>query len=225
MAARSAGGTTELSIPEIKIRRVVLRVVCNTPLMTHQWSSKAFRQMEEKQQQRAEADQKKAPKVPEEDFEAAIYRLPDGSPGIPARAFKKAVVAAATQLDGVTKVFLRGAFHVIGDAVASVNGEQGELRPTDLIRIHGGDPTMRTDMVRVGGISKTADIRYRPEWGTWYCDVPVLLNVQSLSIERLVHLFNLAGFAVGVGEWRPEKDGMHGMFRVESVDDQGEHRG
>jgi hypothetical protein len=29
-----------------------------------------------------------------------------------------------------------------------------------------------------------------------------------------MNLLNTAGFAVGVGEWRPEKDGQYGMFRV-----------
>jgi len=27
-------------------------------------------------------------------------------------------------------------------------------------------------------------------------------------------LFNVAGFAIGVGDWRPQKDGSNGMFRV-----------
>jgi hypothetical protein len=31
-----------------------------------------------------------------------------------------------------------------------------------------------------------------------------------------VNLFNVAGFAVGVGEWRPERDGSNGMFHVQT---------
>jgi hypothetical protein len=198
------------------MQRVVLRIQGNSPLMTHAWSTKAVRQMEDSQQQKVK-DGKRPPKDPDAEFEGAIYRMPDGSCGIPARSFKKAVVGAATQVDGLHKTFLRGAFHVIGEAVAPVNGPEGELRPTDLIRIQGDDPIMRTDMVRLSGIGRQPDVRYRPEWGSWFCDVPVLFNAKSISVEQLVTLFALAGFAVGVGEWRPERDGMHGMFQVTEV--------
>jgi hypothetical protein len=34
-------------------------------------------------------------------------------------------------------------------------------------------------------------------------------------MEQIVNLFNIGGFACGVGEWRPGKDGSNGMFHVE----------
>lgn len=219
MAAKTTAQAGILEIPPLEIKTVRLRIVGESPLMTHKWSEKATRQMEDDQQQKAR--QRKAAKVPEQEFQAAIYRLPDGTAGLPAAAFKKAIVTAATHVDGITKTFLRTAFHVIGAAVVPVNGKAGELRPTDLVRIDGSDPVMRTDMVRIGTMTKTADVRYRPEWAEWACDVTVRYNARSLSLEQLVHLFNLAGFGVGVGEWRPERDGMHGLFHVESVEEVG----
>ena len=32
------------------------------------------------------------------------------------------------------------------------------------------------------------------------------------SEAQLINLVNAGGFAVGIGEWRPEKDGQHGMY-------------
>lgn len=207
--------TGELRVPELHTRTVKVRVVGTSPLMTHCWSAKAIREMEDKQQ--GEIKQGKEPKDPQADYEAAMYRLPDGTYGVPARAFKKAMVSAAGQVPHLTKTLARTVFHVLGDAVADVNGPNGELRPTDLIRIHEGLPRMRTDMVRVGTISKSADVRYRPEYATWACDVTIWYNADSISLEWLVYLLRLAGFGIGVGEWRPEKGGMHGMWEVDSV--------
>jgi hypothetical protein len=33
-------------------------------------------------------------------------------------------------------------------------------------------------------------------------------------VKEIFNLFELAGFLVGVGDWRPQCNGSHGMFRV-----------
>lgn len=212
------GDASLLALEPLSVKTVRMRIIGDSPLMTHQWSHKAVKMIEDAQQQE-EKTGKRPPKNPLDEFEASVYRLPDGTPGIPARAFKKAVTLAVTHVDGMTKTFVRTAFHCLGDAVGVTNGRNGEMRPTDLVRIEGPDPEMRTDMVKVGGISRSADVRYRPEWGWWSCWVTVKYNARSISVKQLIHLFNLAGFGVGVGEWRPEKDGMHGLFHVTEVEE------
>jgi hypothetical protein len=74
------------------------------------------------------------------------------------------------------------------------------------------EPHRREDMVRIG--MGTADIRYRGEFDPWSVNVPIIYNAGVLSAEQIMHLFRIAGFAIGVGEWRPQKDGSYGMFRV-----------
>ncbi len=71
---------------------------------------------------------------------------------------------------------------------------------------------MREDMVRIG--MGTADIRYRGQFWPWYVIITVRHNANVLSAGQIMNLFNTAGFGVGVGEWRSEKDGQHGMFHV-----------
>ena len=73
---------------------------------------------------------------------------------------------------------------------------------------------MREDVVRLMGT--TADLRYRGEFKTWKAVVTVRHNPSVLSREQVCNLFNVAGFAIGIGEWRPQKDGSFGMFHVEN---------
>lgn len=183
----------EIIVPKPDIQEARFTLVGTSPLICHAWSEKAKRQMLDKQMKKAAPA--KAAKDPEEDFRNSLYSMPDGEGfGFPAIAFKAAMVRAGTYVD-LKMTFLRGAFHV--------NGE--------LIRIDG-DPTMREDMVRVG--AGVADIRYRGQFDPWSVELPVRYNTRSISLEQLANLLVIAGFSVGVGEWRPERDGSYGMWEL-----------
>lgn len=197
-ATPKATAQTVIEIPPIEIKTYVFRLAGDSELITHAWSEKAKREMADVQGGKARA--KKAPKIPKEEYEGAFYRLPDGTPAITAISFKAAAVNAARQVEGLTMTYLRGAFHTVGDLVAIE-----------------GVPRMRTDMVRVG--MGVADIRYRPGFDPWAVNLKVRVNTRALTLEQLVHLFNQAGFSAGVGEWRPEKKGLYGMFHVEGVEE------
>ena len=85
----------------------------------------------------------------------------------------------------------------------------------DMAEIISIAPTMREDMVRVG--NGAADIRFRPEFGRW--EIPVMLKYNAkgqYSLEQLLNLINYGGFAVGIGEWRPEKKGQFGMYELKT---------
>ncbi|KKL87021.1 hypothetical protein LCGC14_1938870, partial [marine sediment metagenome] len=127
----------------------------------------------------------------------SLYPMPGkkNKYGFPAIAFKKAAVDACSHVDGLTKVLARGGFHVVGEMV--------EIK---------GKPRMREDMVRIA--MGTADIRYRGEFPEWSCTLSIRHNPNVLSAEQIINLFNVAGFAVGIGEGRPQKDQSWGMFHV-----------
>ena len=192
MAVKKAEEVVELK--SIRIERINLEIEGDSSLIVHAWSAKAKKEMLDKQMKKAKTA--KDAKDPQRDYEEAFYRLPDGKPGFPTIAFKQAAVSAGGRFsDGLKMTELRGAFFI--------DGELAEIK---------GKPNMREDMVRVG--MGTADIRYRPEFKAWKVTLPIKYNADKISLEQLVNLFNLAGFGVGVGEWRPEKDGQYGMFHV-----------
>lgn len=188
-----------ISVPEVRIGNLEVTLVGDSPLICHAWDEKTKKQMLDKQMKKAAA--KKEAKDPEAQFKASLYYMPDGkSFGFPSIGFKAAAVSACRFSDGVKMTEARGAFHVLGE----------------LIQIDG-TPTMREDMVRIG--MGVADIRYRGEFKKWKATLVVAYNKNSLSPEQIINLFNTAGFGVGVGEWRPEKNGSMGMFHVATTKD------
>ena len=183
-----------IEIPQLDIQTIKLTLIGDSELIMHRWSDKAKKMMLDKQMKKAQP--KKTAKDPEFDFHESYYKHPDGGYGFPAVAFKTAAVDACSQVDGVTKVNARATFHI--------NGE--------FIKIEGDEPYMREDMVRIG--MGTADLRYRAGFKRWWCTLDISFNANVLSPEQIVNLFNTAGFGIGVGEWRPQRDGEFGRFHV-----------
>jgi hypothetical protein len=59
-----------------------------------------------------------------------------------------------------------------------------------------------------------ADLRYRGEFKKWSCRLRIRYNARVLSEDQILNLFEIAGFAIGVGEHRPQRDGSNGMFSL-----------
>lgn len=184
--------STSIVLPPINIQSVEFTLVGDSPLIVHAWSEKAKRQMLDKQMKKA--TKAKDAKDPQADYEACFYYTPAGKYGFPTIGVKAAMVGACRFVD-MKMTEARGAFHI--------DGEMLEVT---------GQPRMREDMVRVG--MGTADIRYRPEFPEWSIATRVKFNAAVISPEQIANLLNTAGFAIGIGEWRPEKNGSYGRFHV-----------
>lgn len=194
---------TETRLLELDLRTIEVKIEGTSPLITHAWSEKAKRMMLDKQMGKASKGKEK--KDPHAEYESAFYRLESGAPGFPILAFKAAAVTAVTSLGkDFTKVAARQAFHIMPDA------KGGDF--TEVYYPKECPPRMREDMVRVG--MGTADIRFRPEFAQWGCKIRVQFNQRAISQEQVINLINLGGFAVGIGEHRPEKDGQNGRYEV-----------
>ena len=209
-----------IQIPEIKIKEVELSIVGDSPLLIHKFSEKAKAEILQKQMKKAKT-QKEA-KVPFKDFMMSLHwitPMPDISKiddeeelnkifteavekgakfGFPTVGIKQAAISAAYR-NGLAKnkVSLQGMFHI--------RGELAEIT---------GNLKMREDYCKIpmGG----ADIVYRGEYDTgWKCKFTIAYDSGSISLEQIVQMINLGGFACGIGDWRIEKGGNFGTFHVE----------
>lgn len=184
--------TQQITLPAMRVETINLMLVGDSPLIVHAWSEKAKKQMLDKQMKRATKG--RDAKDPEADYQGCFYRFDDGAYGFPAIGVKAAMVSAARYVE-LKMTVLRGAFHIDAELVPII-----------------GDPRPREDMVRVG--MGTADIRYRPEFVDWKMPVTIKYNTAAISAEQVANLLNTAGFGVGIGEWRPERNGSYGRFHV-----------
>jgi len=195
MPVSKSSATIEL--PPLNIQTITFMLVGDSPLIVHAWSEKAKRQMLDKQMKKA-AKAREA-KDPEADYEACFYRTESGAYGFPAIGVKAAMVSACRFVDA-KMTMARGAFHIDAEMLEVI-----------------GEPRPREDMVRVG--MGTADIRYRPEFPEWRIPATIKFNAAVMSAEQIANLLNTAGFGVGIGEWRPEKNGSYGRFHVGSSEE------
>ena len=193
--------TASIVIPRLKSVSALVPLVGTSPLIVHKWSEKAKRQMLDAQQGKKHAKQIRDPKA---DYESSLYHTADGGFGFPVIAFKAAFVRAG-KLMGVKMTDARQCIFVRGDA-ADDNSQ--ELAPID------GTPTMREDMVRVG---TGTDLRYRAQFLKWRTVLKVKFYPNLISQESLLSLIEFGGETVGIGEWRPEKNGEFGTYRIDDT--------
>lgn len=207
--------------PAISLKRIdrsvaLVEIEGTAPLLVHQWSEKAKRMMLDAQQGRKNP---KTAKDPKQDFLDSMYRFegtdrsvtsPLSSHGVPTMAFKAATVKGGGRAFGkaVKMTELRQSLIFVPDGLGDDGLQLTRLAVDD-------EPTLREDMVRVG--MGTADLRYRAEYRKWNTTLRVEFMPGLIDLNSIVALID-AGGSNGVGEWRPEKNGAFGTYRVVGED-------
>lgn len=204
MAAASDNTQPAIEISQIKTETLLVPIIGTSPLITHKFSEKAKRQMLNAMQNRKEP---KSPKDPQAEYESAAYKMDDGTFAVPAIAFKSATVSAARFFDkSVTMVGLRQTLFFGGE----MSKTEGQL----MVRLTG-EPVMREDVVRVG--NGGTDLRYRPFFAEWSATLECTFVASMLTRSSVLSLIEAGGLGVGVGEWRPEKRGDMGTYRIDDL--------
>ncbi len=216
-----------INMERIEKKTVQLRLIGDSPLITHCWSEKARKQMLDSMTG-ASKGKKKPPKRPVIEFIDSLYwlshkpELPDDASdedaeiafqnavaagaqfGFPAIGIKLAANSAAYRLGWVrNQMQLRGCYYIEPDV-------------GDCVIIKGDAPIMREDCVTVG--MGGTDLRYRGQFNNWYMDIRLTYTTAfNFPLESLINVINAGGFACGIGEWRVERDGQYGCFHVETA--------
>jgi hypothetical protein len=207
--------STTTPVEFARLQRVTLPIAIKgiTPLIPHKWSTKARRMMPGGPDHGLKVKGKREPEV---EAAAALYTLPDGAIGMPATAFKAAMVSACRLIPAkLTMTEAKLLFFVEG------------IGPDQLVPIEFGGRELREDTPRNsdGG----ADLRYRFAFFPWQAVVRVRFLPSSITPDSVANLLDAAG-AVGIGDWRPgapkSATGTFGQFQVDEdqeweIDDQG----
>lgn len=195
--------TQRVTIPAPDIRTVAVDIRGTAPLMIHKFSQKAREQMRAKQAEGSTAVKRKQrdPKDFDAVFHGARHLSAEGWDGIPAGAFRAAMISAC-RLVGFRMTLAKLSVFIVADGLDVDDG-------TPLVKIIAGDPE-RNEMV-ARNETGVADIRVRPMWREWGARLQVRYDAQQFTMEDIVNLLNRAGTQVGVGEGRPDSRNSAGL--------------
>ena len=198
------------TIEAIKTRRIIIKVVGTSPLIMHRFSFKARQELlfpspKKNASERAGTLKHNVVEEYRECFyrnrnpkSAALFHLPNGT-------VHGALASAALDIPGATKASIERLTQVIGNV---------ELF---------GVPKLFMAMVRSSDMGRTPDVRTRPIFERWACTVEIEYKTDPLTDNQILNLLSAAGFLVGIGDWRRQKGGEYGAFRVANAND-ADHR-
>lgn len=210
--AAKAPAAVKLVIPELKVQVLEVRLNGISPLVIRAWDQKTAQQLADKAKGEKQA-RNRDPVDPESVFNGARYVSEEGWDGIPAGAFKAALVDAVSCLDISVKDFNmtlgKKSFFILSDGRCRLSGR-------DLVRIDGPEPEVYKIMQPTSGGGPY--MSYRPMYRKWGCRLRIQFNSSRINAQGVLNLLSNAGYWCGVGEHRPSakesKTGTFGRWEV-----------
>lgn len=193
-----------------KLRTLAIKIVGTAPYVQHKFSGKSRRKMLDAQMTtKATSRKAKEPRDPDADYEGALHVTDKGKYGIPAPAFRSAMISAC-RIAGFQMTKAKLSVFVEPDAFDADDG-------TPLVFIVG-KPERHEGSVRLE--TGVASIAIRPMWRKWSATVRVTYDADQFSDTDVGNLMMRAGLQVGVGEGRPDSKKSNGCgwgtFRIAS---------
>ena len=205
------GAERRVTIKPANLQTVEFKIVGTAPLCLHAFSQKALIQMQETQEAGSTARTKRTRKARDfdADYEGAKYVSPEGWLGMPAGAFRSAMIDSC-RLCGFKMTHAKLSVFVLADGI-----DAREFKP--LVRIYG-EPTKLIAPAR--NDNGSCDLRSRPIWSEWSINLRVRYDADQFTLEDVSNLLNRSGEQVGVGEGRHNSRDSNGCgwgtFRIAS---------
>lgn len=196
-----------IEVSAINMKEVRFNVVGTSPMIMNRFSQKAWQELLLPSARRSRASLDQSLKHdPINEFRGALYRNRDDKRPtlihVPNGAFHGALAKAALDIPGAAKAKIERLTRVVDINI-------------DLY----GVPQVFCAMVRNSDMNHTPDVRTRPIFPEWACTVNFTYLQQVLNESTIGALFGGAGVIVGIGDWRGEKGGPFGAFRLCEDDD------
>ncbi len=202
LALASTTPTEAATIKRPNIRTVAVPIRGTAPYVQHAFPEKARAQIHATQEsgQQAKKGAKRAPKDFSACYEAAQHRAVEGWHGIPASAFRNAMISAC-RICGFQMTKAKLAVWVKADGF--------DKDGTPLVKITKGEPRYHETYAR--NANKSVDLRARPMWDEWEATVRCEFDADMFSVSDIANLMMRVGMQVGVGEGRPDSPNSCGM--------------
>jgi hypothetical protein len=209
-SAKETAESVSVTVGMLMRHKTTITLFGDSPLIVNAWSQKAKLEMLTKHMNMTLV---REAKDPWEVFRASQYRLKDGNYGFPVVSVKEAMATAAVDIANLSKAVVYRNIVTKGEEGFEKSAFMDLLSPRELMPIYSPNaPALREDMVKLSGIGRTPDLRYRAQYWPWAARFELAFCEGPLSADSIMNLLAHAGFQVGLGEWRQERGGVHGAF-------------
>lgn len=200
--------TQTVAFQPIDTRRIIVNLRGTSPLIMHRFAFKAWQELLYPSAKKNAAERASTLKhQPLEEYQGCFYKnrdksrlalfhLPNGMP-------HQALAAAALDIPGAKRTEMERWTQIVDLNI-------------DLF----GVPQMYMAMVRNSDMNKTPDVRTRPIFTEWACQLTIEYKCDPLTDRSVLNLLAAAGIIVGLGDWRPQRGGPFGKFAVVDSKDQ-----
>lgn len=197
----ATAATVTIARPNFQTAAVPIRGTA--PYVQHAFSQKAVDTMKEAQEagQQARSRRKRAPKDFKAVYEAATHFAREGWIGIPAPAFRNAMISACRTI-GFKMTLAKLSVFIVADGFDRADG-------TPLVKILKGKPKPHFAPAR--NANGGTDIRCRPMWEEWEATLRVRWDGDQFSSTDVINLLARAGEQVGIGEGRADSRESNGI--------------
>lgn len=185
------------------LQTATFRIIGTAPLVQAKFSQKAKEMMMANQAAGSTAKSKKVREAKDFDAtcEGSVHYSRDGWVGIPAGAFRAAMISAC-RLVGFKMTLAKLSLFVEADGFDRDEG-------TPLVKLIA-KPYRRVDM-HVRNATGVIDIRSRPMWDEWEADVRIKFDGDQFTLVDVSNLLSRVGAQVGLCEGRPDSKSSAGM--------------
>lgn len=189
-------GDRQVVISAPKFEQATILIRGTAPLVQHKFSAKARNTIIATQEagQQAKKGRKREPKNFDEVYQGARHISAEGWDGIPAAAFRNAMISAC-RIVGFKMTLAKLSLFTVADG----HEEDG----TPLVKITKGEP--RQFFAPARNSDGSTDIRCRPQWMPgWEARITLRWDAEQFSATDIVNLMARVGQQVGIGEGRPD---------------------
>jgi len=192
--------TQAVAIKPANIQRAVFKIKGTAPLVQARFSKKAELMKKMSEGGTARSKKERTARDFEQDMRDAMHVSSEGWQGIPAPAFRAAMISAC-RLVGFKMTIAKLSVFVDADGLDAMDGQP-------LVKFDG-TPEQHTMHTR--NATGVVDVRCRPMWREWSASVRIKYDADQFTLTDITNLMQRVGMQVGIGEGRPDSRASAGL--------------
>jgi len=193
--------TDQVTIKAPNFQTVEFKIEGTAPYVQLKFSEKTRNQLLEKMATEGKASRgKRDARVYEDEFLQAMYEGQKGERGIPASAFRNAMISACRTV-GFKMTLAKLSVFTEADFFDKNDG-------TPLVRLTGKPKLVQHSVRNANG---NVDFRTRAMWEKWSVKLRIKYDADQFNQNDIANLLMRVGMQVGVGEGRPDGKSSAGM--------------